>query len=116
MSTVLVSHAGRYDTAQGVAYLCALMAAIVSVLPPAALLVASLASSAVWPSSPAADRLGRELIWPGQPPEGACCNRGSEGAAVLVVKLVIDTKDASDLLHQQAAEAAMLLICRVSCS
>lgn len=76
-------------------YLCAFTAAMVRVLPPAALILLSPFSKK--PSSPDAETLERAGAPPGvQPPESAWVSSGSAGA----VLLLMDTNDASDL--QQA--------------
>jgi hypothetical protein len=87
-------------------HLCAVMAAMVSTLPPAAAVtlpsrcgLSALPTDAA--SSPVADMLGpRTAGCPGQPPDPACDNRGmlllSDGA----VLLLMDTNEASDLQNQ----------------
>lgn len=89
------------------AHLCALMAAMVSTLPPAAAVtLASRCGLSALPtdaaSSPVADMLGpRTAGCPGHPPDPACDNRGmlllSDGA----VLLLMDTKEASDLQNRR---------------
>jgi hypothetical protein len=87
----------------GHTHLCALMAAMVSTLPPAAAVtlpsrcgLSALPTGAA--SSPVVGMVGpRTAGCPGQPPDPACDNRGmlllSDGA----VLLLMDTKEASDL-------------------